>query len=152
MIYPALDHVGFAVSDLDRSSQFYTALLGEEPFLRKIWDVPYLGEFVGYPGATLDAAFWHLPNGVVLELLQYLDPSPGTVDMETYNAGNAHLCLQTDDLAAEFQRLADITVFRCDHPVDIPFGPYKGGRVAYFRDPDGITIELIQLPPGGPAF
>jgi catechol 2,3-dioxygenase-like lactoylglutathione lyase family enzyme len=150
--YSALDHVGFAVSNLDRSVEFYSLLLGESPTLRKVWDVEYVGRIVGYPGNKLDAAFWRLPGGTILELLEYLEPKPGRVDMETYNAGNAHLCLVTDDLHADFERLRGHATFRSPDPIEIPWGPYKGGWAAYIRDPDGISIELMQVPPGGPKL
>ncbi|MCC6223285.1 MAG: VOC family protein [Thermoleophilia bacterium] len=152
MRYTALDHVGFTVSSLDRSIPFYTRLLGEEPALRKVWDVEYVGRIVGYPGVRMECAFWRLPGGTILELLQYLDPPPGRVDMETYNAGNAHLCLVTDDIHADFERLRGSAEFRDPEPVAIPWGPYEGGWAAYLRDPDGITIELLQEPPGGPKL
>ena len=29
----------------------------------------------------------------------------------------------------------------------ITHGPNKGKRVGYFRDPDGITLELLELKP-----
>jgi catechol 2,3-dioxygenase-like lactoylglutathione lyase family enzyme len=151
--FPSLDHVGFTVSDLDRSSDFYTLLFGEEPFLRKVWEVGYVGQIVGYPECTLECAFWYLPGrAAVLELMQYLAPSPGRVDMETYNVGNGHLCLVTEDMDADFERLRGHVEFRSDAPIEIPWGPYKGGRVCYFRDPDGISVELMQHPPGGPNF
>lgn len=152
MEYRTLDHVGFAVSDLDRSSDFYTLLLGEEPLLRKVWDVEYVGRVVGYPGVKLDAAFWRLPGGTILELLEYLVPGPGRVDMETYNAGNAHLCLVTEDIHGDFERLRGHATFRHPEPVEIPWGPYEGGSAVYIRDPDGISIELLQAPPGGPKL
>jgi catechol 2,3-dioxygenase-like lactoylglutathione lyase family enzyme len=152
MIFTGLDHVGFAVTSLDRSVPFYTLLLGEEPFLRKVWDVPYVGDVVGYPRVSLDGAFWRLPGGTVLELLEYLEPPPQRVDMETYNAGNAHLCLVTVDMDSDFERLRGQAELRSESPVVIPWGPYEGGRACYLRDPDGISIELVELPPGGPAF
>jgi catechol 2,3-dioxygenase-like lactoylglutathione lyase family enzyme len=152
MNFSATDHVGFAVSDLDRSSDFYTLLLGEEPFLRKVWDVGYIGTILGYADATLDCAMWRLPGGGALELLQYLAPRPGRVEMETYNAGNAHLCLVTEDLDADYARLRGHAEFRSAEPVKIPWGPYEGGRVCYLRDPDGISVELMEQPPGGPSF
>jgi len=148
-----LDHVGFTVSSLDRSVPFYAELLGEEPLLRKRWDVEYVGRIVGYPGVVLDAAFWRLPGDTVLERLEYVEPPPGRVDLETYNVGNAHLCLVTDDLKADFERLRPAGAeFRSEAPIEIPWGPYKGGKACYLRDPDGISIELIELPPGGPDF
>jgi catechol 2,3-dioxygenase-like lactoylglutathione lyase family enzyme len=152
MRYTALDHVGFAVSNLDRSASFYTELLGSDPVLRKVWDVEYVGRIVGYPGVKMDCAFWSLPGDSILELIEYLEPSPGRVDMETYNAGNAHLCLVTEDLHADFERLRDVAEFRYPTPVRIPWGPYEGGWAAYVRDPDGISIELLQEPPGGPKL
>jgi catechol 2,3-dioxygenase-like lactoylglutathione lyase family enzyme len=152
--FRALDHVGFAVSDLDRSIAFYETLLGTPMLMRKTWDVPYVGEIVGYPDLVLEGAFFQLPNDVILELLEYSSPAPGTVDMESYNAGNAHLCLVTDDMAADFARLraAGYDTFRSERPIDIPWGPYRGGRACYLRDPDGASIELLEAPPGGPDW
>jgi catechol 2,3-dioxygenase-like lactoylglutathione lyase family enzyme len=148
--YPALDHVGFAVSDLDRSVEWYTRFLGDGPVLRKIWEPGYVGEIVGYPECSLDCAIWRLPNNTLLELIQYLAPPPARVDMETFNVGNAHLCLETEDIEADYERLREHAEFRSAEPVEIPWGPYKGGRVCYLRDPDGISVELMQQPPGGP--
>lgn len=152
MTFRKLDHVGFAVSDLDRSVAWYTRFLGLEPMLRKTWDVEYLGRIVGYPGCTIECAIWRLPNDTLLELIQYLDPPAGRVDMETFNAGNAHLCLITEDLDRDFERLRGHAEFRSAEPVDIPWGPYEGGRVCYLRDPDGISVELMEEPAGGPRF
>ena len=92
--------------DLDRSCRFYELLLGEAPILRKVWEVGYVGRIVGYPETTLDVAIFRLPNGTFLELIQYLAPDPGVVDMETYNAGNGHLCLVTEDIERDYARLA----------------------------------------------
>lgn len=150
--FAGLDHVGFAVSSLDRSIAWYTTFLDAPPSLRKLWDVEYIGRIVGYPDAVLDCAFWTLPGGALLELIEYRQPPPGVVDMETYNAGNGHLCLQVEDLRAEFVRLRGKVDFRSAEPIEIPWGPYRGGRVCYLRDPDGISVELIELPPGGPQL
>lgn len=144
--FRALDHVGFAVSELDRSVAFYEQLLGVSMSRRGTWDQPYTGVMVGYPGATIEVAFFELPGGVVLKLLEYKAPHTGTVDMESYNVGNAHLCLITEDIDADFARMraAGYDDFRTPLPVEIPWGPNKGRRVCYLRDPDGISIELME--------
>jgi catechol 2,3-dioxygenase-like lactoylglutathione lyase family enzyme len=147
--YRGTNHIGFAVSNLDRAITFYTALLGEGPFFRSIYDAAYLGDILGYRGCRLDAAFFNLPGTeTFLELLHYLEPASRKADPETYNVGNAHLCLETDDLARDYDRVTAVGgVFRSSAPIDITFGPFKGGKAAYLRDPDGISIELIQSPP-----
>ena len=95
----ALDHVGYAVADLDRSIGFYEALLGVPLLMRKTWMSGYVGEIVGYPDVVAEGAFFRLPGGVVLELLEYKPPYASRgVDMESYNAGNAHSRLVTDDM------------------------------------------------------
>ena len=150
-----LDHVGFSVSDLDRSIAFYTLLLEREPVMRRRYPEQYVARVVGYDEIDLDAAFFQIgDSGVILELLEYRRPPSARVDMETYNVGNAHLCLIVGDLQAEYDRLLPLGIaFRSETPVDIPIGPYKGGKACYLRDPDGISIELLEPPPsGGPDF
>jgi catechol 2,3-dioxygenase-like lactoylglutathione lyase family enzyme len=150
--FSGVDHVGFTVSDLDRSVAWYTEFLGVGPSVRKRYDVDYIGRIVGYPGGRLEIAYFALPGGMILELLEYLEPRSGAIDMETSNAGNGHLCLITNDLPAEYERLQGKAAFRSPEPVAIEEGPYKGGAACYLRDPDGITIELLEEPPGGPAL
>jgi catechol 2,3-dioxygenase-like lactoylglutathione lyase family enzyme len=144
-----VDHVGFTVSDLDRSIGFYSALLERDPFARRTWNVPYLGEIQGYADLEVEAAFFELPGGLTLELVHYVNPPQALVDMETFNVGNAHVSLVTPDLHALFARLEGRAEFRSKEPVRIAWGPYEGGYAARLRDPDGITIEVVQLPPGG---
>ncbi len=143
------DHVGYTVSDLDRSVEFWSSLLEREPTARKTWDVPYLARIQGYDAVKLEAAFFDLPGGLTLELIRYHEPAQSTVDMETYNVGNAHLSFVTADLHRTFERLRGRADLRSAEPVRIEWGPYEGGYAARVRDPDGITIELVQLPEGG---
>jgi catechol 2,3-dioxygenase-like lactoylglutathione lyase family enzyme len=68
--------------------------------------------------------------------------------METYNVGNGHLGLVVDDLEAEYERLrAAGASFRHPGPVEVDGGDWKGTKALYMRDPDGITIELMESPP-----
>lgn len=147
----ALHHVGFTVSDLQRSVAFYSDLLGTEPFLRRVYREPFVGEIVGYERAVLDCAMFEIPrSGVILELIEYVEPPPERVGMETFTVGNAHLCLVVDDLDADYRRLLDRGVELRSPPVAVPADieeePGRGGKAIYLRDPDGITIELLELP------
>lgn len=148
-----LDHVGFTVSDLERSSAWYTLLLGHEPEQRSHVAPGYIGEIVGYPDCEMVWALWRLPGGAALELIEYLVPACARVDMETYNVGNGHLCLECTDLEAVRQRLRGHAEFRSPEPVTITAGPCEGWRACYLRDPDGITVELSEPPPAtGPGL
>lgn len=149
MSHVRFDHVGFTVADLDRSVAWYTRFLGVAPMLhQKGWDAAYTGTMLGYPGCVIDWAYFALPGNGQLELIQYVSPAPGAVDMETTNVGNGHLCIVVDDIHAEFERLRGFADFRSPEPVRIPQGPNEGGYGAYVRDPDGISIQLMQPPLG----
>jgi catechol 2,3-dioxygenase-like lactoylglutathione lyase family enzyme len=150
--FSTLDHVGFAVGSLDRSVEWYTRFFEAPPVLRKVWDIEYVGRMLRIPGLKIECAFWELPGGTTLELIEYLEPPPGVVDMHTRNAGNAHLCLVVDDLEGELVRLERELGLAGIEAVVIPWGPYAGGKGCYLRDPDDISLQLMQLPAGGPRF
>ncbi|HZV72253.1 MAG TPA: VOC family protein [Conexibacter sp.] len=149
MTHVGIDHVGFTVADLDRSIAWYTRFLGSEPLAVAYgWDAPYSAEMIGYPGCVIDWAYFALPGGGRLELVHYVEPPPASVDVETFNTANGHLCVVVDDIHAEFARLREHASFRSPEPVQIPVGPNAGGWGGYLRDPDGITIQLLQPPTG----
>lgn len=149
-----LDHLGFTVADIKRSTEFYTLLLRQEPIIRGRFSHPFVSKEVGYENVELDVAFYDLANtDTKLELLEYRNPRGTKLDMETCNPGNGHFCLMVEDLESEFQRLTAAGIrFRQDQPVEVPIGPFRGGKVAYFRDPDEISVQLLEPPEGGPRY
>ncbi|WP_433472454.1 VOC family protein [Spirillospora sp. CA-142024] len=140
-------HVGFTVTDVEEAASFYRKVFGAEPIVRRVYDAPYTSVQVGYPDARLDIAIFRIPGSDgLLELIQYLNPVGVPVDVETKNPGTAHLCLNTDDLDAEYARLTALGATpRSAAPVEITSGPNEGRRVAYFRDPQGLTLELMEI-------
>jgi catechol 2,3-dioxygenase-like lactoylglutathione lyase family enzyme len=154
MHFASLDHVGVTIADLQRSIRWWSGFLGDQPFHRLTMRAgasdDYAGRIMGYPKAEFSVAFWSLPGGTVLALMEYHHPKPGVVDMETFNAGNTHLCLETRDIDADCDRMSGVGDFRSPVPIEIVAGPFKGARVCYIRDPDGVTIELVEFPAGRP--
>ncbi|WP_219506112.1 VOC family protein [Nonomuraea ceibae] len=140
-------HTGFTVADVNAAAGFYQQLFETEPVVRRVFEQPYTAAQVGYPAARLDIAIFRIPGSEgLLELIEYVNPVGEPVDTETKNPGTAHLCLATDDLDADYARLAELGATpRSDAPVPITSGPNTGRRVAYFRDPQGITLELMEI-------
>ncbi|WP_181789907.1 VOC family protein [Streptomyces phytophilus] len=140
-------HVGFTVADVEAATAFYRKVFDAEPEVRRVYDAPYTSEQIGYADARLDIALFRIPGSdALLELIQYLNPAGVPVDLETKNPGTAHVCLTTDDLDAEHARLAGLgAASRSAGPVRITSGPNEGRRVAYFRDPQGLTLEVLEI-------
>lgn len=141
-----VSHIGFTVGDLEKAIGFYQHLFSTAPEVRQVFEAPYTAEQVGYPGARLDIAIFKIPgDDARLELIQYLSPPGSPVETETRNPGTAHLCLFADDVPAEFRRLVALGARpRSTAPVRITSGPNVGKLVAYFRDPQGLTIEIME--------
>ena len=77
-----------------------------------------------------------------VELFQYETPrpKPGDPNRPVSDHGITHLCLQVQDIDAEYQRLKTAgMVFHC------PPQDRSGLRVTYGRDPDGNVIELLEV-------
>jgi lactoylglutathione lyase len=144
-----LHHTGFTVSNLERSLAFYLDVLGCELLARQEKQGGYLAAIVGYPDAHVRMAHVRAPDSVhVIELFEYLAPTPGRSQLEPRNVGTAHICFIVADLEATYERLraADVGTF-FSPPVEVDTGINAGGRALYLRDPDDIPIELFQPPP-----
>ena len=121
-------HTMLRVGDLQRSTKFYTEVLGMR--VLRTTDRPdqkYTLAFVGYDDEV---------RAAVLELTY-------NYGVDRYELGTAfgHVAVEVDDVAAacEAVRAKGGTVTR-------EAGPVKGGTtiIAFVQDPDGYKIELIQ--------
>jgi catechol 2,3-dioxygenase-like lactoylglutathione lyase family enzyme len=144
-------HFSFTVSDIERSVDWYTRVLGLRLVHRQRQENDYTPVLVGIPGAVLEVAQFAVP-GVpparsthMLELVEYVRPLGNDhAESATNSVGCAHLALLVTDIHARHERmLAHGVVFR-NPPVAITEGANAGGYACYFHDPDGITLELLQ--------
>lgn len=145
----ALDHVSVSCADLDRSLGFYCELLGLP--LRGRGEAEGAEEFeiTGIADARVRWADIELRRGQVLELIEYVEPRGNPVRPQTNDPGAMHISMRVSDIAAVHARLGEAGVETRTAPVEITDpGPWQGARAFYASDPDGVTVELIQTPPG----
>ena len=147
--FHSVHHVGITVSDIGRSAEFWAKLLGTTPHDQRTLEGPQVGLMVGYPDVRIVRCWVDLPGGVALELLEYLGRDDPPYHPGTAHPGNVHVCLQVADMDAAHRHARACGARPVSAPVDVAAGPNAGARLAYLRDPDGVTIELVQPPPGG---
>jgi catechol 2,3-dioxygenase-like lactoylglutathione lyase family enzyme len=142
-------HVGITVASLEIAIAFWERFLGKPPRWSTVLDRPYLGRIVGYPGLSIKGAFFDLPDGVVVELLDYHRVKERVANPEaTANPGNLHLCLRVKDATAAWKHAVSCGArpVNPQGPVEVDDGPNKGAKVAYLRIHDGVTLEVFELP------
>ncbi|MGE0211584.1 MAG: VOC family protein [Parvibaculaceae bacterium] len=144
-------HTSWTVEDLDRSIAFYRDLLGFELVQTRERRGVEIETVVGFRNVDLRIAFLKLPSAPVgpsghhLELIQYLSPKGVRLDVRTCDTGSAHLALETDSIAEDYARLTAAGVEVVSPPVTFTGGVAGAMQALYFRDPDGFTVELVQL-------
>ena len=141
-----LDHIGVVARDLEASIAFYTKLLGE-PIDRVEWRGEHaanVARLMGRPpGLELDAVFFRIPyTNTIFELVSFRNIEQGTVKAGNADLGATHFGFYVDDIEETVARLGLET---SGQPMDLPIGPYRGGRSVYLKDPDGANIQLMQL-------
>jgi catechol 2,3-dioxygenase-like lactoylglutathione lyase family enzyme len=138
------------VNDLERSIAFYHDVLGL-PFALAPTDWTedaHLPEALGVaaPVRLRIAAFRLGEEGAILELLQYaLPPSGRDRALVQNDVGACHVAILVDDIDAHVDDLRAKGVPFNSVVHDIEEGPFEGWRWVYLKDPDGHTIELVQL-------
>lgn len=121
-------HTMLRVSDLSRSLDFYTNVMGMKLLRQQDNEqYRYTLAFVGYQSEQ---------QGAVLELTY-------NWDTDAYDLGNAygHIAIEVEDAAHSCQTIKD-----AGGKVTREAGPVKGGStvIAFVEDPDGYKIELIE--------
>ena len=144
----AADHTGITVSNLERSLLFWRDVLGFEYSHSAHQKGERPEQITGVKGAELKLAVLKTPSGHKIELLEYFAPADRChVDLRPCNVGHVHVALIVDDLDAVLKRIAEHGWKAAGEPQGLTHGPNAGKRVVYVRDPDGTTIEFMELPP-----
>jgi glyoxylase I family protein len=123
----SIHHIAIICSDYDQSKHFYVEILGF-PIIRET----YRAERQSY---KLDL---RVTDTEAIELFSFPDPPPRPTTPEA--CGLRHLAFAVDDLDATVSNLQaqriDLEPIRLDE--------LTGKRFVFFRDPDGLPLELYE--------
>jgi catechol 2,3-dioxygenase-like lactoylglutathione lyase family enzyme len=141
------DHTGITVSNLERSLAFWRDVLGFELSHTAHQTGEMAEEITGVRGTELKLAVLKTPSGHKIELLEYLAPADRKrANLRPCDVGHIHVAVLVDDLDSVLDRIAASGWKAAGKPQTLKTGPNAGKQVVYVRDPEGTTIELMQLP------
>lgn len=140
----ATNHTGFTVSSLDRAIPMFTSLFGFVQVSREPRDPKVIEAIVGVPGADVEVAYLRRGDHTI-ELLEYRAPADrGKVDARPCDAGSAHIAFTVHGIDAVIAAAKRHGLLPIAKVTINPHGPNAGSAIAYLRDSDGLTIELIE--------
>jgi len=143
----ATDHTGITVSDLEKSLAFWQGVLGFELSHRAHHTGELASEVTGVPAAEISLAVLK-GYGHKIELLEYHAPRERKqhVDLRPCDTGSLHVAFLVNNLETVLAAITASGWKAAGKPQTLQSGPNAGKRVIYVRDPDGTTIEFMQLP------
>ena len=148
----AVGPVGFTVSDMDRSLDFYTRVL---PF-KKLSDQEFTGEnfehVKGVFGLRIRVARLQLGDEQI-ELTQYLAPRgrPVAADSRSNDRWFQHVAIVVRDMDKAYAWLRQNKLqYASSGPQTLPAWNKNAGGIKafYFRDPDDHILEILWFPEG----
>jgi catechol 2,3-dioxygenase-like lactoylglutathione lyase family enzyme len=139
-MYLGIHHPGIGVRDMKISLRFYRDLLGLEILRDLEFEGPVLDDIVGLKNVKVRIVALKCGDDEV-ELFQYDKPATSSFpkDYRQCDGGIIHVAFLVDNLVELSEKLEK-------NGVKLNSKPYNlGGELCvYLRDPDGITIELLQ--------
>ena len=142
-------HVGLTVSDLDKSIAFYRDILG----LKYQGEIMMVGEGTDkmFQKKNCKARVAYL-NGSEnietppVELIQFVDSEIHKEQSDLFMTSISAVCFYTDDIDSVYRTLIENHVECLSEPqyFDFRADGFGESRAFYFRDPDGIILEMMQ--------
>ena len=151
-IAQSVETVGMTVSDMDRSTAFFTNVLTFET----VSDIEVAGaeydRLQGVFGTRMRIVRMRL-GGEHIELTEYLAPRgrPIPVDSRSNDRWFQHVAIIVSDMDAAYTRLRQHKVEHASpEPQRLPDWNVAAGGIKafYFKDPDGHPLEILQFPAG----
>ena len=135
-------HTGIVVTDIERSIDFYTNILGFkiEKDLNECGK--YIDIFLGLEGVKVRTVKMSLNNSGMIELLYYETHSEKPDETRRINSiGCSHIALTVDNLENMYKKILDCGLTFISPPHKSPDGLAK---VAFCKDLDGTYLELVE--------
>ena len=138
-----VQHIAVSVSDMEKSLKFYRDLLGLEVMMDMELDgAPAIEAIFGIESIKMRYVLFD-GKGAKLNLLEFKNPTGDNIaeKMRPYDHGIHHIAFCVDDIETAYQELRAKGVEFISPPQDTGVA-----RANAIRGPDGVVIELFELP------
>lgn len=142
-------HVGLTVSDLERSIAFYRDILGLEFQGEILMEGEETDKMFGKENCKARVAYLNGSKALEappVELIQFVDSKIHKEQSDLFTTSISEVCFYTDDIDSVYKTLIENHVECLSEPQHFDFRAdgFGESRAFYFRDPDGIILEMMQ--------
>lgn len=140
-------HIGLTVSDIEKSIKFYTEKLGLKLENRMTMEGKNTDILFGKENIRVEIAYLNGSselNCPPIELICFSKNRTIKEENDLQKTSISEVCFYTDNIDLEYERLKGLGVEFISSPQSFTFNETKS-KAVYFRDPDGIILELIEI-------
>ena len=142
-------HVGVTVSDMDRSIAFYRDILGLNFVGEILMEGPETDALFGRSGCRARVAYLNGSDHIMappVELICFMDETCRRDPADLMKTSISEICFRVQDIDAVYAHLVEkgVECLSAPQAFDFTASGFGKSRAIYFRDPDGIILELMQ--------
>ena len=142
-------HIGVTVSDLDRSIDFYKNVLGLDFKGELLMQGEETDRLFARKNCKARVAYLNGSDAVMappVELIQFVDEDVEKAPADLFRTSISEICFAVTDIDAVYEKLtaAGVECLSAPQPFDFTADGFGRSKAIYFRDPDGIILELMQ--------
>lgn len=141
-------HIGITVSDMDKSVDFYKNVLGLKYEGEILMDCEATQKLFAKDNCKARVAYLNGSDELLappIELIQFIEDCK--IDKsDLFKTSISEICFRVDDIDKVYKDLSDKGVEFLSEPQKFDFTQYGFGKskAVYFKDPDGIILELME--------
>ena len=143
-------HIGLTVSDMDRSIAFYRDILGLTFQGELLMEGPETDLLFAQPNSKARVAYLNGSDAILappVELIQFVDTTVEVDTAQLHKTSISEICFRVDDLETVYQHLMahQVECLSAPQTFDFTSAGFGKSKAIYFKDPDGIILELMQV-------
>lgn len=142
-------HIGITVSNLEKSIKFYRDVLGLDFQGQMIMEGDSTDRLFNIKDCIVKVAYLNASDNIntpPIELLEFNKKQEENKDMKLNKISISEVCFSVKEIDKVYNDLKDKGVEFLSQPQEFDLRDQGFGRskAVYFKDPDGIILELIE--------
>ncbi len=142
-------HIGLTVSDMDKSIAFYRDILGLKYKGELIMEGEETDLLFARKNCRVRVAYLNGSDEVFappIELIQFLDENAEENTAKLTKISISEVCFNVSDIDKVYEHLVknNVECLSAPQPFDFTKSGFGKSKALYFKDPDGIILELMQ--------
>lgn len=142
-------HIGITVSDINKSINFYQNILGLEFKGELLMEGEETELLFGRKNSRARIVYFNGSKELIappIELIYFLDKNVEKIENSLFKTSISEICFRVENIDEVYKKLLEKNIEFLSEPQYYDFSKYGFGKskVVYFKDPDGIILELIE--------